>query len=69
MPPSDPERTLADVTLLVHDLRQPLSTLRLLTASARDLATDEATVRVIEHIASQVDDAIDVARRISRLIE
>jgi signal transduction histidine kinase len=54
---------------LVHDLRQPLSVLRLLVdrALALDLPDDGAAV--VRSIAEQVDEAVATARKISRLVE
>jgi len=66
--PSEPSE-VQRIAQLVHDLRQPLSALRLLvdSASALDLPDDAAAI--VRAIGEQVDDAVAVARKISRVVD
>ena len=57
------------IASLVHELRQPLSVLRLLVENAQALDLPDDVATVMSSIAAQVDEAVDVARRISRLVE
>jgi signal transduction histidine kinase len=57
------------IAQLVHDLRQPLSVLRLLVERVQGDELPDELATVVSSIAAQVDEAIDVARRLSRLVE
>jgi signal transduction histidine kinase len=67
--PFDGERSVDDLAELIHELRQPLSTLMLLVENAQQLDLSTEAAAVVENIAAQVAEAVAVARKISRLVD
>ena len=66
--PSEPSEVQV-VAQLVHDLRQPLSALRLLVDNASALELPDDAAAIVRAIGEQVDEAVAVAREISRVVD
>ena len=58
-----------EMARLVHDLRQPLSTLMLLADNLQHVDLHGDAAAIAEEIARQVGEAVAIARQINRLVE
>ena len=66
--PTPAEPPLEELADLVHELRQPLSALGLLAENVRELDLPEGAADLVTRMADQAAEAVDIARKINRLL-